>query len=501
MPWEPPGPRIDPFTKLPADVVQYLSNFLKVHDVLVWRMVCKGWKEMLTNPALSKFWRRASEYAGVPHYYIERLQPECNSVDDVFHQARYYTDHIARIDPETKVLRGTHPFESSTKCHYAGSGYFVRSVNHQSLEKEETVIGELCPYRRTIQKVASVTGTYGEVTYASCFANNIIWQTSEGYWFRYSLENHSCVPLFEKLIKKQNGDSVGHCRHCLFMVIANSVSIIHNYNWKLNLFKFEGDSMIESIHAPPIPSKITQFIPRPVKAHIVSEDNCKTHRLIVQGGTGACVFDLTHDSKTKKIDISSKPITTLNPFYDSDAPVMVVTTTSEIVLSLDESFIALLTSIVYPSPSGLCLHLFDLKTYQRSLSIKIKWADGFNDSRLLAISQLYAIVGVGHSNGIVKIVHCRSGNVISSVSQLSKGLPPVIPMAKLTMVHMQGVYGEECLYDIKGKLNMAVVFQKGTGNMEGVFYDPYPPSLALLEDSNRVVYSDSENEASNQTSG
>ena len=499
--WEPPGPRVDPFTKLPAEMVQYLSNFLSVRDVLGWRRVCKRWKEMLANPAMSAFWRRAGEHAGVPEYCIQRLQPECRAVDDVFHQARHYTDHVARIHPETKVLRGTHPFESTTKCHYAGGGYFVRTVDRQSLEKEEMAIGELCPHQRTIHKVASVTGKYGEVTYASLSANNIVWQTTEGYWFRYSLEDHSHSRLFEMLIKKQNGDSVGHCRHCLLMVIANSESVLHNYNWKLRFFKFEDDgSVVQSTHNPPIPSKITQFIPRPVKALIVSDNNCKSHRLVVQGGTGACVFGVSHNSREKKIELSGKP-TTLNPFYDSDIPVMVVTTTSEIVLSLDESFVALLTSIVYPHNSGLCLHFFDLDTYRRSLSIKIKWAGEFNDCRLLAASRLYAMVGVGHSNGVVKIVHCRSGSVISSVSSLSKGLPPVIPMAMLTMVHMVGVYGEECLSDIKGKLNTVVFYRKGTGNMEGLFYDPFPPSLALLENSGRAAYSDSENEATSQNSG
>lgn len=499
--WEAPGPKIDPFSKLPADMIQYLSNFLSVRDVLRWLRVCKNWREIMRNPALSAFWRRAAEYAGVPDYCVQHLLPECTAVDDLFHQARQYTDHVARIRPETKLLRGTHPFESTSKCVYAGNGYFVKTVDYQSLEEEETAIGELCPHRRTIQKVASITGKYGEVAYASVCANNIIWQTSEGYWFRYDLGTGSFSRLFEELIEKEAGDSVGHCRYCLLVVIANSKNVMHGYNWLLRFFKIEGENIIESKHTPHIPSKITQFIPRPIKAHIISKDDCKSHRLIVQGGTGACIFDITHDSEEKKIEISNKPIATLNPFYDSDAAVMVVTTTSEMALSLDARFVAILTSIVYPHTSGLCLHFFDLKTYERTLSVKIKWEEGFNDCRLLAVSQLYAVVAISHSNGFAKLVHCRSGNVISSIGPLSKGLPPIIPMAKLTLVHMQGVYGEECLVDIKGKLNIAVLYRKGVGSIEAVFYDPFPPSLALLEDSNRFE-SDTDNEGDdNNTSG
>ena len=484
--WEHPGPKVDPFSKLPPEMIQYLTNFVKVREVLGWMRVCKRWKEVLKHPAMGTFWRRASVHAGVPDYCVRNLMPECNAVDEVFHQARYYTDHIARIRPETKLLRGIHPFESTSKCEYAGDGYFVKTVDYQSLEEEETVIGELCPHRRTIQKVASFTGKYGEVTYASVCVGHIIWQTSEGYWFRYNLKDGSFSRLFERLLKKEMGDSVGHCRHCMFILVANSESIMHGYNWTLRFFKIEEDKVVESKHSPKIPSKITQYIPRPVKAHILSDDNCKSHRLVIQGGTGACVFEVTHNREEDKIEISSKPVATLNPFYDSDIAVMVVTTTSEMVMSLDGTFVGLLTSIVYPHASGLCLHFFDVNTYERTLSVKIKWAEGFNDCRLLAVSQLYAVVAVGHTNGLVNIVHCRSGNVVSSLSPMAKGLPPVIPMAKLMQVHMQGAYGEECLVNIKGKLNIAILFRKGVGNIEGVFYDPFPPSLALLEDSNRA---------------
>ena len=509
--WESPGPKVDPFSRLPAEMIQFLTDYLCVRDVLRWLRVCKSWNQMLHHPAMSAFWRRASVHAGLPDYYVQNHFPECSKADDLFHQARLYTNHISRIRPETKLLRGTHPFESSSKCEYAGQGYFVKTVDYQSLEEEETAIGELCPDRRIIQKISSFRGKYGEVNYASICANHVIWQTLQGCWFRYNLKEDEFSRLFPKQIKKQMGDSIGHCRHCLFMLIANIESVMHGYNWVLNFVKIEGNKVIEATHKPHIPPGITQFIPRPVKVHLVSNDGCKTHRLIIQGGTGACIFEINHHENTqenlrrgesaegKQITISPKPIATLNPFFDSEIAVMVVTTTSEMTLSQDESLIGIVTSIVYPHASGLCLHVFDLRTNERISSVKVKWAEGFNDASILAISRLYAVMGVGHSNGTVKIVHCRSGKVVSSHSPLSRGLPPVIPMAKLMLVHMQGTYGDECLTDVKGKFNVAVLYRKGVGNIEAIFYDPFPPSLALLEDSNGLD-SDSDNEADDDQS-
>ena len=490
--WEPPGPKLDLLSNLPPDVVQHITRYLSVRAVLQWRIVCKAWKEVLKNPALGAFWRRATEYAGLPAEWVKRLQPEFKYVDGVFHQARLYTDHIARVRPERMVLRGHYPFESSSRCLYAGQGYFVRTLDHQCLEEEETVIGEICPYRRIIVKVASVKGKYGEVTYAAVFANHVVWQTTEGYWHRYNLETHTHARLFERIIKKENGDGVGFCRHCLFLVIGNSDTIMHAYHWKLRFLKVEkGDKLIDHTHNSPIPTKITAYMPRPVKPLLVSWDGCKTHQLVVQGGTGACVFNVTHNSEQRKIEVS-KSLATLNPFYDLEISVMVVTTTSTILLSPDETFIAFLISIVYPYNTGLCIYFFHLKTFVRILSVRIKWQEGFNDCKLLAVSPLYAVIAVGHSDGVAKIVHCRSGNVISSISPLSKGRSPVFTMAKLTHVNMHGLYGQECLSDITGKFSIAVMFRRGNGNMEAMFYAPFPPSLALLEESHRDSESDCE---------
>ena len=494
--------RVDFFSRLPGDVILLILDYLHVKDVLRCTRVSKRWNAVLRQADMGRFWRRAAQYVGLPDYYVRQRFPECSSPDELFHQVRHYTSHISKIRPETKHLKGIHPFESTSKCEYAGNGYFVKTVDYQTLESEETAIGELCPHRRTIQKVDSMPheGKHGEVNYASICSNNVIWQTLNGYWFRYDLAKCTFHRLFPKLIKRQMGDSMGHCRHCLLLLIANIESVMHGYNWVLNFIKVEDEQVIEAVYKPHIPPGITQFIPRPVKVHLVSSDGCQTHRLIIQGGTGACVFDVNHNSEEKTIKISPKPIATLNPFYDSDIAVMVVTTTSEMTLSKDERLLGIVTSIVYPYASGLRLHIFDLRTYERILSVKVKWDEGFNDSNIMAISALYAVIGVGHSNGEVKVIHCKSGRIIASHRPLTRGLPPVIPMAKLMMVHMQGAYGEECLVDVKGKFNMTVMYRKGVGNIEALFFDPFPPSLALLEDNNGLEDSDSENEADDDQS-
>ena len=488
---EPPEPKLDLLIQLPPDIIQHITTFLGVRDVLNWRLVCKDWKEVLINPALSAFWRRATVWVGVPAENVKTLQPQLRHVDDVFHRARHYTHHIARLRPEPMVLRGRYPFESSTRCFYAGQGYFVKTLHHQSLEEEETVIGELCPHRRIIKKVASIKGSYGDVVHAAVFANHVVWETSNGRWMRYNLETQTHSRLFEKIVKKENTDGIGFCRHCLFLVIGNSETIMHSYHWTLRMIKVEGNKFVEAIHRPPIPHKITAYSPRPVKPILVSKDGCKTHRLIVQGGTGGCVFDVTHSMEENKIEIS-KSLATLNPHYDLEIAVMVATCTSRFMLSPDESYVALLCSIVYPYLTGLCLYFFDLETFARSLYVRIDWREGFDDCKLLAVSPLYAVIAVGHSDGTAKVVHCRTGRVISSISPLSKVRPPAYTLARQTHVYMLGAYGDECLSDISGKLSAAIFFRKGNGNIEALFYDPFPPSLALLEDDHRDSDSDYE---------
>ena len=495
---EPPKQQLDRLSSLPPEIVQYLTKFFHVRTVLQWRLVCRAWRDMLLSPAMSGFWRRASRHAGVPPDTIRRLQPQCDSVDAIFQQARLNTDHIARIRPHSKFLRGVYPFEGTSRCLYAGNGYFVRTLDAQSLEEEETVIGQLCPHKRTIQKVASVhVGKQGELQFAANFANHIVWMTNEGHWFKYDLENRTHSRLVDRAVKKADKGSIGFCRHCLFFMVTSSEMIMHAYYWKLQFFKVEGEEVIEAIHRPPMPSKITQYMPRPVKPHLISKDGCRSHRLVVQGGTGGSVFDVTHDSEARTIDITES-LATLNPYYDLQIAVMVVTAISEIVLSPDEKFVALIASIVYPYNTGLCLYFFDLTTFERTLWMRIKWREGFDDCQLIAVSSLYAVISVGHSDGIVKVIHCHSGDIVSSFGPItSNRLPPVVYSSRLKHVSTLGVHGQECLSDIRGKFSIAVVYRKGTGNLEAVFYDPYPPSLALLEAGRRD--SDSDNDVGNHT--
>ena len=511
------APMVDFFSELPAELIQCILDFMPVSDGLRCTWVSKRWYEVLRQPAMGGFWRRAAQYAGLPEAYIRENFLSCSSPSELFDKARLYTDHIRTIRPQIKLMRGIHPFESTSKCEYAGNGYFVKSVDYQTLESNETAIGELCPHSRTIHKVDSMVGKYGEVEYASVCNNNVIWQTSEGHWFRYDLGMCRFHRFFPKVFKNEMGDNVGHCLNCFLLLIANVENVMHGYNWVLNFFKVEEkeeeEEVVEkeveevekeveevekepkvlmAVHKPHIPPGITQFIPRPVKVNIISTDGCKTHRLIIQGGTGACVFDVTHDFEEGSLKISPKPIATLNPFSDSNIAVMVVTTTSRMTLSADQRLLGLVTSIVYPYTSGLRLHLFDVQTLERVSSVRVRWEDGFNDSNIMALSGLYAVIAVGHSNGAVRVIHCKTGRVIAMHRPLTRGLPPVIPMAKLMSVHMQGGYGKECLVDVNGSFNVAVLYRKGVNNIEAVFFDPYPPCEALLDGVNELKESESE---------
>lgn len=154
------------------------------------------------------------------------------------------------------------------------------------------------------------------------------------------------------------------------------------------------------------------------------DESCSSHRLLIQGGSGACVFKLEHDGP-EGIRLSPKPIGSLNPFYDSEAAVMVVNTTSEITLSRDEKLMGIVTSVVYPFQSGLCLHIFNVNTYERIISHKVDWKDDFNDAEVLAVTRLYTVLGIGHSKGAVKIIQSRTGKVLLEKYGLSRGLPPL----------------------------------------------------------------------------
>lgn len=478
---------------LPPEVVLKITEYLDVHDVLRCMTVCRGWNEMLTLREFAPFWRRVCRYIGLPEPYIRTHMPNCRFPNDLFLEARNHKlTHVPSIKPELKALVGIHPFESTTKCEYAGDGYFVKTVDFCSLENEETVIGELCTERRVVKKLDSLVGSYGEVYWASLCAENIIWTTSKGLWFRYDLNNASFSRLFDFRVTRSMGDTIGHCKHCHFLVVAGTENTMHGYSWNLHFLKIEegrGQPLEKKLKVQ-IPPGITQFIPRPVKAYILPDDDlCQRHRLLIQGGTGACMFALEH-SLTDGITLSSKPIGTLNPFFDCEAAVMVVNTTSEITLSSDEQLMGLVTSVVYPFQSGLCLHIFKVSTYERIISLRVDWKEDFNDAEVLALSGLYAVLGIGHSYGAVKIVHCRTGKVLLEHYGLSRGLPPVIPMARLLLVHYQGVFNEDCLFDVHGQLTLVVMYRKGIGNIEGVFFAPFPKlessvkgSLKDLDDS------------------
>ena len=415
--------------------------------------------------------------------------------NELFLSVRQHELHVTKLEPELKVMSGIHPFESTSKCEHAGQGYFVKTVDYSSLKSEETVIGRFSPEKKIVEKMDTLLGSFGEVNWATVCAGNILWTTNRGFWFRYHLETFSFHKMFDRgRVNRSMGDSIGHCNHCFFLVVAGAENTMHGYNWQMHFIRYdkgrEKEPAIERRLKTTIPPGITQFIPRPVIAYFLPDDeSCSSHRLLIQGGSGACVFRLEH-SGPEGIRLSPKPIGSLNPFYDSEAAVMVVNTTSEITLSNDERLMGIVTSVVYPFQSGLCLHIFNLNSYERIISLKVDWKDDFNDAEVLALSELYTVLGIGHSKGAVKIIQSRTGKVLLEKYGLSRGLPPVIPMARLLLVHFQGVYGEECLSDVHSPLTLVAFYRKGIGNIEGAFFHPFPkaesnikPSLGDLEDS------------------
>lgn len=481
----------DFLSNLPPEVVLKVTAYLPVKDVLKCLAVCRNWNGILSVGELAPFWRRACHHAGLPDYYIREHMPNCKYPSELFHEARLHKDKVALCKPEIHTVTGSHPLESTTKCEYAGQGFFVKTVDYTSLQNEETVIGELCPENKTVLKRDTLTGSYGQVTWAAVTSGNIIWMTQDHHWWRYNIKSRTFHKLVIGRQQRSMGDTIGYCRHCLFLVVAGTENTMHGYSWQFQFLKIdEKDRATEHKAKTPIPPGITQFIPRPVKAHLIPEDdNCSSHQLIIQGGTGACVFRVTHD-KEEGMKLSPKPIGTLNPFFDSDAAVMVVNTTSEMTLSHDEELIGMVTSVVYPYASGLCLHIFDVKTYERIISVKVDWKDSFNDAEVLCFSRLYAIVGVGHSKGVVKVVQCHTGRILLSHQGLSRGLPPVIPMARLLFVHYQGSYGDESLVDVRSPFTVLVLYRKGIGNIEGVYFHPFPQ----LASRNHIIELEEESE-------
>lgn len=478
---------------LPPTALQTIAEYLEVRDVLRCMTVCRGWFELFRyGEIFEAFWCRTYRYMGLSAAYIQEHVPRCEFPSDLYAEIIRHRDHVKGILPEVKVLTGPFPFDSSTKCEHAGDGYFVKTVDFCSLDHEETVVGQLCPQRRVITKLDAMGGAYGEVKWAGISAGHVVWNTSKDYWFRYDLQNATFDDLFPEVkVAKSSGDTIGHCKNCLFFVLAGTENEMHGYSWHLHFLKVDQEKRrtLEHQCKLPVPPSATQFIPKPVTAHITSSDGCLTHRLFIQGGSGTCVYGVQHQPPIG-ISLSREPLAMLNPFYDTGAAVMMANTTSPLRLSRDDQLAAIVTSVVYPFSSGLCLHIFDLTSCERVVSVKVNWAEKYNDAEILAFSGLYTVLGVGHSRGVVKLVQSRTGKVLLEKAGIGGGLPPVIPMARLLFCHYQGVYCEESLSDIFSLMTLAVLYRKGVGNIQGLFLDPFPkppdaerPTLGELGDS------------------
>lgn len=466
---------LDLLSNLPPELFLKITEFMPVRDGIRCIRVCKHWNEIFSLAEMAPFWRRACKYAGLPDYYLRT-----NAVTyprKLFNTMYKHRESLRTLTPTVERTVGDHPLESTTKCEYSGQGFFVKTIDYSSVEEQETVIGELCPDKKTAVKRDSMTGRNGQVAWTTVIADNVVWHTSENHWFRYDIYKRSFHKLFTVALKRSMGDTIGYCRHCFFFVLAGTENTMHGYSWLFNFIKVDdvdsGKPPYQQKAKTPIPPGITQFIPRPVKAHLLPlDDECSAHRLIIQGGTGGCVYKCTHGPEG--IKLSPKPIGTLNPFYDAEAAVMVVNTTSDMTLSHDSQLVGMVTSVVYPYASGLCLHIFDVNTYERLTSLRVDWKDNFNDAEVLCLSRMYTVLGVSHSKGIIKVVNSRNGKVILTRNELSRGLPPVIPMARLLFIHYQGTFNEDALVDVQNPFTLVVLFRKGIQNLEALYFHPFP---------------------------
>ena len=467
---------LDLVSTLPPEILLKITEYISVRDGLRCTRVCRNWNEIFSLGEMWPFWRRTCLFSGLPDYYVRRTISQ--NPRKLFNDVRKHRESIAKLDPAIEGALGEFPLESTTKCEYAGQGYFIKTIDYSSIDKKETIIGQLCPEKKSMIRRDSLTGDFGQASWGTIIADNVVWQTQDNHWYRYDIYKRSFHKLFTLALHRSMGDTIGYCRHCFFFVQAGTENTMHGYSWQFKFIKVvdpDGDKRpLQQQAKTPIPPGITQFIPRPVKAHLLPEDdNCSSHRLVIQGGTGGCVYRVTHN-EGEPIKLSPKPIGTLNPFYDAEAAVMVVNTTSEMTLSHDEQVVGMVTSVVYPYASGLCLHIFDVNTYHRITSVQVNWKESFNDAEVLSLSRLYTVLGVGHSKGILKVVDSHNGKVLMTQSGLSRGLPPVIPMARLLFIHYQGVYNEESLVDVQSPCSLVVLFRKGVGNMEALYFHPFP---------------------------
>ena len=488
--------KFDIISRLPPEVVLNVTRYLSINDFLTCCRVCSYWHSLFTSDCMTSFWREANEAAGFKgDYYRSRGVPD----HALLREISKHKKKLCELKPEVKKMIGRYPFESTTKCEYAGKGYFVKTIDYSTLQTVETVIGELCPVQRNIKKIDTMVGDHGSVSFATVIGEDIVWMTTTECWFKYDTTECTFHNMFATKEARNTGDTIGYCKHCMFLATGGTENSMHGYSWNFTFVRVDEDGTYENPQRQqikfPIPPGITQYIPRPVTAHLVPEDaNCSSHRLIIQGGTGGCIFKLTHRGKAseREIKLSPKSIGSLNPFYDSDIAVMVVNTTSKMTLSSDEKLIGMVTSVVYPYNSGLCLHIFELETCKRVVSVQVDWTERFNDTEVLSVSRLYTVLGVGHSKGIVKIVNSSNGNVLLTHSELSRGLPPVIPLARLLFVHYEGVYSEECLTDICSPFTLTIIYRKGVGNLEALYFHPF--NKKGKSDSSLIMEKESDNE-------
>ena len=474
---------------LPPNVVLRVTEVMAVPDVLRCMAVCRAWHRTLTRPEMVRFWQRACEFVCLPRYWLSEEMRMLRSPQEMFQAAREHQAHVCAITPTLKRFEGSHPFESTLKCKYAGEGYFVKTIDYPTLDHEETIVGRLCTETTEIVRVDTVAESYGEIQWASRVGRNVVWCTAKpkAALFRYDLDTREGGRLFQGQLLQGCNETLSHCQRCLLFVVVGTENSLHGYSWRLHFLRFaSGAAPTQSRYSVSIPPNHTQFVPRPVKALFLPEDeSCSSHRLLLQGGVSACVFHI-QNGENGEIKLNSRPIASLNPFYDSDVTVMVVNMSSEMVLSWDGQLVGMVTSIVYPFISGLCLHIFELDSYRRIISVCVDRKDtNFSDAKVLAVSGMYTIIGVGHSRGVVKIIESRSGRVLVEQCGLGHGLPPVAPISHLLQVHYQGVFNEQALVDILSPLQLIVLYRKGQRNIEGVFFHPFPKQLSLKQTADR----------------
>lgn len=470
---------------LPPEIVLHVTSYLKVPDVLQCMCVCKAWHDMLCLAEMAAFWRRACVGAGLtPQYVKERLNGEFPT--ELFYDIRHHKSIVAAQRPENHPLCGISPHYETPKCQYAGDGYFVQTINAME-ENEEMLIGEFSSKDRCILRIDSQKCNCREVMWARHIAGDIIYHTARSRWFRYNIASRQFIELTVGNPDKRRLHTIGYCRHCPFIVICWTEESMHSYSWVLYFVNFSNGRDKNPFvlhHKTPIPSGTTQYIPQPARGHLlplVPGDCSQGHQLIVQGGSGACVYNVTHSDKDG-IQVSPEPVGKLNPFFDIDIAVMVVNTISEMTLSDDEEVLGLITCIVYPFQSGLCLHIFHTRTFERLSSVKLDWKEGYSDGYVLAVNRLYALLAVDHSDGCVKLMHTRTGQCLLEIDGLDYGVPADVPMSRLVLMEYQGVYNEETMIDISNPLDLVIIYRQGIKNLRGIWLSPPPrePRVEVL---------------------